>query len=120
MENDLNELYARWFDAAPIGFAISDEQGRVVDANMYLLEIGGYSREDLIGKMASDFYAKGPLQRREILDRFARQGRLDNYEVPFRKKDGMTFPARMSLRPCVAAGRRYIIAMIKDISDEER
>lgn len=109
------ELYHQIFTSTPVGLAVSDEQGYIVTANDYLLRVGGYTMDDLRGKMASDLYEGGAVQRREITDKVMRQGQLDDFELRFKKKDGSLFKASMSLRMAVTDGRRYMIAMIREL-----
>ena len=112
------DIYLKVFDHAPLGLAISDETGAVVTANDTLLRIGGYGRDDLVGKSAADFYYDGPGYRDKVLAMVqANRGVLDRHELRFKRKDGSFFWALMSLRPASADGKRYMIAMIEDVHE---
>lgn len=117
MPEELSDLYRQIFLYAPIGFAISDDTGKVVDANEAQLRLGGYAREDLIGKTAAYFYSGGPEERERVVAEMRKRGHLDRHELQFKKKDGSLFWAHMTLRPFMHDGRRFIIAMIEDITE---
>ena len=110
-----DSFYASVFRGAPIGLAISDGQGFVVDANDYLLELGGWTREELDGMSASDFYVDGPEVRRAILDSMRNQGMLMEHGVRFRRKDGSTFLAMMSARPLIIDDAHHIVVTIRKV-----
>lgn len=108
-----DSIYREAFWNAPIGLAMSDGRGYVVDANDYLLGLGGWEREELKGMMATDFYVDGAKVRHDVLDAMRNLGKLEDHEVRFRRKDGSTFMSSMSVRPIVIDGEHYVIAAIR-------
>ena len=110
------ELYRQIFKTAWLGIAVSDEQGAIVAANDYMLRVGNFTENEIIGRMASDLYVGGALARREMIDMVKRQGGVEDQIVEFKKKDGSTFQAKMSLRQVIADGRRYMVATFRDLS----
>jgi PAS domain S-box-containing protein len=112
------ELFRQYFALAPIGFGISDPDGILVDFNDAMLRYGGWSREDIlrIGKV-SDLYEGGEPERQRILGITRERGGLDRQEVRFKRKDGSSFWALMSLRPAIVEGKRYWLAMVEDVTD---
>lgn len=110
-------IYEQAFRNAPIGLAMSDARGYVLDANDYLLELGGWTHEELKGMMATDFYEDGAAVRHKILDDMRNFGKVEGHEVRFRRKDGSTFLASMSVQAMRVEDQQYIVAYITRIGD---
>lgn len=74
----------------------TDLEGRVSMVSPSAARILGYdSIEEIIGVPASDFWVN-PDERDEFMKRITEEGRVHDYEVLFRKRDGTTLPASVS------------------------
>ncbi len=89
--------YRRLFENVGVGVYVSTKDGRFINANRALLDMLGYQSKDefLAISIQEDLYVK-----RE--DRFTFQtmiendGRVDNYPVKFKRKDGSTIPVLLT------------------------
>ncbi|MCP4022913.1 MAG: PAS domain S-box protein [Desulfobacteraceae bacterium] len=83
------ESYQRLFTHAGCGVFISSKEGRFLDVNPALLKILGYEdKEEFLSlDLATDVYLK-PDDRREYMDIIEKDGRVTNYEVRWRRRDG--------------------------------
>jgi PAS domain S-box-containing protein len=81
-----------------------------------MLRPGGYQREDLpeTTNMADLYY--DPDDRKRVIEIASRQGFLDDFEVQFKRKDGTSYDALLSLRPVVMHGKRCWYAMVQDVT----
>src|SRR6185436_10085036 len=90
--------------------------------NRQACELLGYTREELIGRSPALFDAQAGSDPAFAL---ALSRRLDagesfNFETTHRRKDGRCFPAEVRTRPFWHAGRRYALALSRDITESKR
>jgi two-component system NtrC family sensor kinase len=87
------EEYKRLFENVGVGVYISSKEGRFLDANKALLEMLGYEKKEEFLKIdiAKDLYLK-PEDRGKFQEMIERDGRVIDYEVLFKRKDGRTIP----------------------------
>ena len=87
------EDYARLFENVGCGVYISSREGEFLDANKALLDMLGYERKEEFLKIdiAKDLYLK-PEDRRKFQEIIERDGKVIDYEVEYKRKDGMAIP----------------------------
>ncbi len=75
-----------------------DENGRIVAVSDAWLKKLGYSRNEVIGRLSSDFLTPESRERavRTVLPEFFKTGRCDNVEYQFVCKDGRTIDVLLS------------------------
>ena len=103
------------------GIYRSTENG-LVYANQALVDMFGY--EDLEEFRAADprtFYVD-PDRRDELIEKEAREGRLDGEEVRYRRKDGSTFIGLLSTRQTKQddGNEKYFDGAVTDITERRR
>lgn len=80
--------YRLLFEESRDAILITTRDGDFVDANQAVLELFGYSREELIGRVnVSQWYAD-PAQRQRFQEAIQQRGALTDYEIVLRRKDG--------------------------------
>lgn len=119
------QRYRLLSETAPIGILLTNEQGRLIDANKEALRMFGYDREELIGKTI------------EILlpERFrhSHQGQRSGYvkepharpmaigmELLARRKDGTEFPVEIGLGPLITNDGVLVSSTIIDITERKK
>lgn len=92
--NELEDLYQN----APCGYHSIDADGIVRRINDTELRWLGYAREEVVGRMyLGDLLDEASRERfPENFARFRRDGRIDDYEIVFLRKDGTPLPAMVS------------------------
>ena len=92
--------YHAFLDEMAEGVIVTDMDDVITFVNGRISALTGYSREEMLGKLASTLLV--PEEGRRSLyarnDR-RRQGQSEVYEVPLQKRDGERFPARVSASP---------------------
>ncbi|MFO7930329.1 MAG: PAS domain-containing sensor histidine kinase [Thermodesulfobacteriota bacterium] len=83
------ERYQNLFENVGVGVYISSKEGRFLDANQAFLQMLDYeSKEDLLNiDITRDLYVR-PSDRRKFQKMIERDGRVVDYEVEFKRKDG--------------------------------
>lgn len=106
------------FEQAPIGLGISNMQGKLLTYNKMLLQISGFTPEDIekINSVADLYY--DPTDRDTILKNTMEKGFTDKYPVKFKKKDGSFFESLFSLRRILIHGEPHWLALIQDVSEQ--
>jgi PAS domain S-box-containing protein len=110
------ERYHTLFENAPIGLALVDLEGNILDFNTAMLEPGGYLPEnrELYDNASKLYY--DPEDRAEVLSLLDRQGFLKQKEVQFRRKDGTPYDALLSLTPVRIDDKPYLQVMVEDVT----
>ena len=82
------EKYRTLFDESRDAIYMTTREGKFLDANRALLELFGYTREELMGNVhVGDIYAY-PGDRVRFQEQIEQKGSVRNYEIKFRKKNG--------------------------------
>ena len=85
--------YERLFEHVGCGVFISSREGKFIAVNQTLLDMLGYESKEEIFKIdiAKDLYFM-PEERRKFQELIERNGRVIDYEVNFKRKDGKAIP----------------------------
>jgi len=79
--------YLRLFDLVPVALYRIDPQGKVLNANLALVQLLGYgSRKELLAVNSREFYARAE-DRRKWRQLMERDGAVRNFDVQLRRKD---------------------------------
>ncbi len=87
------EEFRNLFEHVASGVFISSKQGKFLNANKALLDMLGYdSKEEFLNiDLPQDLYVR-PEDRRTFQEMMERDGRVIDYEVEFKRKDGSIIP----------------------------
>ena len=111
------ERYRTLFDYAPDGIVIADPAGTYLDGNVSVCRMLGYTRDELIGRSASDIVSQSEVPKiSKALDDI-REESLHHQEWQFRRKDGALFPAEVIVTPMPDGN---LLGMIRDIHERKR
>lgn len=89
----MEEDYRRLFENVGCGVFISSKEGKFLNANEALLDMLGYgSKEEFLHiDIAKDVYVR-PEDRKKFQEMIERDGKVIEYEVDFKRKDGTHIP----------------------------
>jgi PAS domain S-box-containing protein len=114
------QRFRTFVDHATDAFLLQDNRGTILDVNQQACESLGYAREELVGKTPLDFNPDVNPDRLDELQRRLDAGEVLTLERRHRRKDGLVFPVEIRLRPFWAGGRRFAVALVRDITDRKR
>jgi PAS domain S-box-containing protein len=106
--------------AADAFFLHEEGTARVLDVNRRACESLGYSRDELIGMTPFDFDPDFTAALRENLAFQLEAGKTAAFESRHRRKDGTTFPVEVRGQAFREGGRRYLVSLVRDITDRKR
>jgi PAS domain S-box-containing protein len=108
--------YRRLSEAAFEGVAVH-RNGVILDCNEALARMFGYADHELIGRSALDLTAP---ESRDVIARAIATGREHPYRAVGIRKDGAAFPVEIRGRAAAYGGVPVRIAVLRDLSGEER
>jgi PAS domain S-box-containing protein len=113
------EKYRALFEAAPMGIGIADLEGKVLDGNMNMLEMTGFTLEELKSTGVSAIYVD--LEERKLLLKTLREtGRVRDQEVRLKRKDGTIYYAMLNADLLELKGHKVILTTARDITENKR
>ena len=107
------ERYRLLSEAAFEGIAITD-RGFFVDANRQMLDMLGYTHEEIVGRPVSDVIAPESV---DLVMKNILSGYEEPYEHYLRKKDGTCFPVVSRARSMLWSGKKYRVTVLRDMTD---
>ena len=102
-------------------FVAEMRSGKVVEANERAGDLLGYSLPETVGQYCYDFaeLCGGAENWPAWAAAFARRG-IQTEETRMRRKSDEWFPAEVSLRHVTDAGRAFVVAVVRDISQRKQ
>lgn len=101
-------------------FVIDPAHDRILDVNPKACSLLGYSREELLSVPVSAIHPKEMPQLLAFAESVFEQGHGWTNELTCLTKNGIRLPAEISASVAEVAGRRCLIALVRDISDRKR
>ena len=112
--------FRTFVDHATDAFMLFGEDKTVVDVNRQACEALGYTREELIGMKPTEFDPHAdPSFLKSIIERID-AGEVVTFESRHRRKDGTVFPVEVRARLFSDGGRKFSLALVRDISERKR
>jgi PAS domain S-box-containing protein len=116
------ERYRRIVEGTSEGVALMDSEGRITFANGRLADMLRYPREELLGRLASEFGP--PESRRELEEKLARgmRGESGAHERPFLRRDGSSVWLELDVSPLFDANGNAegALGLFRDVSSRRR
>ncbi|MGE5360797.1 MAG: PAS domain S-box protein, partial [Bacteroidales bacterium] len=117
--------FRKLVDLSPDAILAVDEEGIIVLVNARTAQVFGYSREELIG---AEIELLLPSSLHELHRRHRRAYAADARTRPMgagldllaRRKNGSQFPAEISLSPMTTAHGRFVIAVVRDVTERKQ
>ncbi len=112
-------------EAAPTGMILVDESGRIVLVNATVERIFGYPREEVVGQMVEmlvpeRFRARHPGFRGTFLGDPKSRPMGAGRDLFGLRRDGTEVPIEIGLNPFTAAGGRFVLSSVVDITERKR
>ena len=113
-------LFEHAGDAIFILAAEGDDAGRIVEANRAADEMHGYAPGELVGRNISDLDAPADAAAAAARLRRILAGDWLRTELNHRRQDGTIFPVEISARLLTLGGKRYVLALDRDITERRQ
>jgi PAS domain S-box-containing protein len=118
----LPESAAAWLDAIADGVLILEPDGRPLYVNPTLCALTGYPKDELLGLRLKDVLPADEAARSDSFraNRVAGRPAPIAYPVTVIRKDGTSLPVRISVGQAAWQGYPAVIAVIRDVSEQQR
>ena len=113
------EKFYTVFQTSPDPIAIAKiEDGTYLAVNEKFTEITGFTSDEVIGKNVREVRTwKNSEDREHLVKELREKGKVSNFELVLRKKNGTYFNGLMSAKIIEYNGRTCMLSMVKDISE---
>jgi two-component system, cell cycle sensor histidine kinase and response regulator CckA len=114
--------FGELFDHAPIGYQEHGGEGRIFNINRTLLEMMGYSFEEMIGQPVWKFVVEGEAQQAILAKLRGTRPPGQGFERTFRRKDGTMFPVLIHERALRSTDGRItgMLSTVQDITERKQ
>ena len=114
--------YRRLFEAARDGILILDvETGRIDEVNPFLMELLGFSRDEMVGKTVGELSPfKDVLSNQTMLERLQAVGYVRYEDLPLQTRDGRKIAVEFVCNVYQVGDQRVIQCNIRDITERKR
>ena len=114
--------YRRLFEAARDGILILEaETGRITDVNPFLVELLGFSRNEMIGKTVGELSPFKDIEPNKImLERLQKEGYVRYEDLPLETRSGRHVPVEFVSNVYLAGDRKVIQCNIRDITAQKK
>ncbi|MDB5384896.1 MAG: domain S-box [Planctomycetaceae bacterium] len=114
------QRFQTFVNHATDAFFLQDERYMVLDVNRQACESLGYTREELLGMVPTDFDPDVTPFNIEEISRQLDDGEIMAFESRHRRKDGTVFPVEVRGQSFWEGGRRFTVALVRDITERKR
>jgi diguanylate cyclase (GGDEF)-like protein/PAS domain S-box-containing protein len=113
------EKYRGLFEASPVGIEMSDLEGNVFASNQSMLELTGYTPEELQTVKLGDTYVD-PDEYKRLLKALQKNGEVRDWEARLKRKDGTVYFALLNVDQLELGGRKVILTTARDITERKQ
>jgi PAS domain S-box-containing protein len=116
---DSEEKYRALFEATPVGIGIADLGGKILDCNANMMDMTGFTLEELISVDVSSIYVDSD-ERKILLKTLQETGRARDWEIRLKRKDGTIYNALLNADLLELKGHKVILTTARDITESKR
>lgn len=113
------EKYRALFEATPMGIGIADLKGNIFDGNQSMQEMTGFTLEELRTIGVGALYVD-PNERKSLLKTLQETGRVYDWEVRLKRKDGTIYYALLNVDLLELKGHKVLLTTARDITERKR
>ncbi|MHC1705930.1 MAG: PAS domain S-box protein [Bacteroidales bacterium] len=111
--------YKTLFENIPIGIGIGSTDGNIIDANLAMQRIFGYSLDEF-KQMRSISTYENPNDRDYLVDKLKTNGFVHQWEVNLKRKNGDIFPSLLNVDLIKHADDTLILTTVRDITSQKQ
>src|SRR5579871_1502004 len=118
-------LFERLFASSPDAIVVVDHQGRILEANPRTESLFGYAGSELVGSpveilMSERFRSVHPSHRGGYSSQPRMRPMGTGMELFGKRRDGSEFPVDIMLSPVETPEGRFVLSVIRDVTERKR
>ncbi len=122
---DTQALYEKLFASSPDAIVVVDREGCILKLNPQIESLFGYSCSELLGRpveilIPERFRPLHSTHRRDYSNEPRARPMGAGLELYGRRKDGSEFPVDVMLSPVETGGGRFVLGVIRDVTERKR
>lgn len=115
------EKFSAVFFNSPLIKTITDiKTEKLVDINKKFLEITGFSKEDTLGRTASEIGLLSYSEKKKILTELDKNGKVRDLQVEYTKKEGQKIICNYSSELVKISGKVFLLTIAQDITEKRK
>jgi PAS domain S-box-containing protein len=115
------EKFTKVFRTCPDPIGIATPDGQYIEVNDAFVQLFGYAREEVVGRMAVEVgHWVNPEERLQYVAALQANQPIHNQEFVFRSKAGKLLTVLFSAERLEVQGQTYIVGIAKDITDRKQ
>jgi PAS domain S-box-containing protein len=121
LQHENEEKFFLAFKHAPLMAAITVlEDGTYLDVNDKFMEVGGFKREEVLGKTSIEVGWLRVEDRKQLIEAIQRQGKVADMEITCYAKDGRPIDCLYNFELVTIAGVKRLLTLGLDITERKR
>lgn len=112
-------LFRTLYDSAPLGFCLSDRNGKIVSYNEAFMKPGNYSNNDIDSMESAENLYYSPEEFQKIKEELEEDRVMVGREVTLKRKDGSPYYALLSLIPIKIKNESLVYAIVEDMTQRK-
>ncbi|MCX6916767.1 MAG: PAS domain S-box protein [Verrucomicrobia bacterium] len=122
IEVEAQQRFERLFRSNPALLALSTlPERRFFDVNDAFLRTLGYSRSEVLGRTSTELgLFVYPEQQGLAAEQLEKEGRVSDFEMQVRRKDGALLAGHFSGEVIISQGRQFLLTVMIDITERKR
>ncbi|MFZ3138753.1 MAG: PAS domain S-box protein [Thermodesulfovibrionales bacterium] len=112
------ERFRILFENIPLGTGVATLEGKVLVYNESLAKIAGYTKEEFLNFNIRNLY-QNPEDREPLLKQLQSNGYVRNYEIIFKRKNGTSFYANLTIDLIAFDGEKALLTVVEDITERK-
>gem|GEM_PF-1452775 len=113
------ERYRLLFENSPVSIGLGSPEGAVISANKAMLDMTGYSVEEVPKVNLNDVY-ESVEDRRELLEQVKKYGSVSNFPTRIKRKDGTVIDVLLSASAVHVGDKRLLQSTLIDITEQKK
>jgi PAS domain S-box-containing protein len=121
--NSINESEERFFKAFstnPIAIILTEENGKIIDANESYLELTGFKKEEVLDVTSTELGVTSEKVRNLLNNEFQETGKIRDLEAEINIKSGEKRTVLITTESMPIAGKNWNINYLYDITDQKK
>lgn len=113
------EKFKCYFNSAPVGICITNIHGDLLDANIYMQNLLGYTLDELLTINAKEYFLDQH-RRQQLLDKLHNGYPVCNFETRIKCKDGSALTVLLNSEAINIGNEKVVLISLHDITNLQR
>lgn len=114
------DRFFKAFSTNPIAIILTEEDGKIIDANKSFLELTGFNKEEILGVSSTDLGITSEKVRDLLTNEFREKGKIKDFELEIKIKSGEKRNVLITIESVPIKGKNRNINYLHDITERKK